>query len=411
MTYFKFVSKIIWYNRLVLLEYIMENNLMIYFDNSATTKVDETVLDTYRKVSEKIWGNPSSLHEMGETSFNLLEQSRKQIASLLDVKPHEIFFTSGGTEGDNWVIKGTAIEKRSFGRHLITTAVEHPAVKNSMEQLAQLGFDITYLPVDKEGRINVEDLKKAIRPDTILVSIMAINNEIGTVQPLLEVAEVLKKYPKIHFHIDAVQGIGKGIQAAIMNDRVDFVTFSGHKFHAPRGVGFIYAREGRRIAPLLTGGGQEKNLRSSTENLPAIAGMAKALRILLDDEGKKVAKQEAIKEKIYNHVVDFDKVVPFSKIQDDFAPHILCFAIKGVRGETIVHAFEAHDIYISTTSACSSKKQQASSTLTAMHIDTTISTSAIRVSLDSMNTIEEAVEFNKVFDQVYQDFSKINKNS
>lgn len=384
---------------------------MIYFDNSATTQVDKTVLETYQKVSNQVWGNPSSLHNMGETAFNLLEQSRKQIADLLNVQPHEIFFTSGGTEGDNWVIKGTAIEKRAYGKHLITTTVEHPAVQNTMAQLEQLGFDVTYLPVDDEGRISIQDLKDAIRPDTILVSIMAVNNEIGTVQPLTEVAEVLKDYPKIHFHVDAVQGIGKGIQSAIMNDRVDFVTFSGHKFHAPRGVGFIYARQGRRIAPLMTGGGQEKNLRSGTENLPAIAAMAKALRLLLTDEKQKVAHQAQVKQAIYDHVTSFDKVVAFSKCDAGFAPHILCFAIKGVRGETIVHAFESHDIYISTTSACSSKKQQASSTLTAMNVDQQISTSAVRVSLDSANTMEEAERFNKVFDQLYQDFSKINQNA
>ncbi|MCF4061048.1 cysteine desulfurase family protein [Pediococcus acidilactici] len=384
---------------------------MIYFDNSATTQVDKTVLETYQKVSNQIWGNPSSLHNMGETAFNLLEQSRKQIADLLNVQPHEIFFTSGGTEGDNWVIKGTAIEKRAYGKHLITTTVEHPAVQNTMAQLEQLGFDVTYLPVDDEGRISIQDLKDAIRPDTILVSIMAVNNEIGTVQPLTEVAEVLKDYPKIHFHVDAVQGIGKGIQSAIMNDRVDFVTFSGHKFHAPRGVGFIYARQGRRIAPLMTGGGQEKNLRSGTENLPAIAAMAKALRLLLTDEKQKVAHQAQVKQAIYDHVTNFDKVVAFSKCDAGFAPHILCFAIKGVRGETIVHAFESHDIYISTTSACSSKKQQASSTLTAMNVDQQISTSAVRVSLDSANTMKEAERFNKVFDQLYQDFSKINQNA
>ncbi|MBW9299991.1 cysteine desulfurase family protein [Pediococcus acidilactici] len=384
---------------------------MIYFDNSATTQVDKTVLETYQKVSNQIWGNPSSLHNMGETAFNLLEQSRKQIADLLNVQPHEIFFTSGGTEGDNWVIKGTAIEKRAYGKHLITTTVEHPAVQNTMAQLEQLGFDVTYLPVDDEGRISIQDLKDAIRPDTILVSIMAVNNEIGTVQPLTEVAEVLKDYPKIHFHVDAVQGIGKGIQSAIMNDRVDFVTFSGHKFHAPRGVGFIYARQGRRIAPLMTGGGQEKNLRSGTENLPAIVAMAKALRLLLTDEKQKAAHQAQVKQAIYDHVTSFDKVVAFSKCDAGFAPHILCFAIKGVRGETIVHAFESHDIYISTTSACSSKKQQASSTLTAMNVDQQISTSAVRVSLDSANTMEEAERFNKVFDQLYQDFSKINQNA
>ncbi|GEN95908.1 cysteine desulfurase family protein [Pediococcus ethanolidurans] len=381
---------------------------MIYFDNSATTKVAPEVLQTYQTVSEKIWGNPSSLHNMGETAFNLLEQSRKQIADLLNVKPHEIFFTSGGTEGDNWVVKGTAIEKRAFGKHLITTAVEHPAITNSMEQLRQLGYDITYLPVDKEGRISVKDLEAAIRPDTILVSIMAVNNEIGTLQPIKEAAEVLKKYPKIHFHIDAVQGIGKGIQSAIFNDRVDFVTFSGHKFHAPRGIGFIYAREGRRIAPLMTGGGQEKNQRSGTENLPAIAGMAKALRLLLQNEPANVKQQQTVKETIFDHVSKFKNVTMFTQRNDGFVPHILCFAIKGVRGETVVHAFERYNIFISTTSACSSKKQVESSTLAAMKTPDDIATSAIRVSLDADNTVAEAQEFNKVFDKLYAEFAKLN---
>ncbi len=329
---------------------------MIYFDNSATTQAAPEVVDTYDKVSQQIWGNPSSLHRFGEAAFNLLEQSRKQIADLLGVHQSEILFTSGGTEGDNWVLKGTAIEKRAFGNHLITTAVEHPAIHNSMEQLKQLGFEVTYLPVDEAGRISIADLKAAIRPTTILVSVMAVNNEIGTIQPLKAVADVLADYPKIHYHIDAVQGIGKGIQDMIMNDRVDFVTFSGHKFHAPRGIGFIYKRQGRKIAPLLTGGGQERNLRSGTENLPAIAAMSKALRLLLTDEAKKVAQQRAVKNRIYQHIKDRDLVTLFSQPTDDFAPHILCFAIKGVRGETIVHAFEEHDIFISTTSACSSKK-------------------------------------------------------
>lgn len=264
------------------------------------------------------------MHNFGETAFHLLEQSRQQIAGLLGVQAHEIFFTSGGTEGDNWVLKGTAIEKRAFGKHLITTAVEHPAIHNSMEQLKELGYEVTYLPVDQEGRINVADLKAAIRPDTILVSTMAVNNEIGTIQPLLGVAELLKQYPKIHFHIDAVQGIGKGIQNMIMNDRVDFVTFSGHKFHATRGVGFIYARNGRKLAPLMNGGGQESNWRSGTENLPAIAGMAKALRLLLTDEDGKVARERAIKQRIYEHIKSFPKVTIFSQPTTGFAPHILC---------------------------------------------------------------------------------------
>lgn len=380
---------------------------MIYFDNSATTQALPEVLTTYKAVSEQFWGNPSSLHNFGESAWHLLEQSRAQIAKLLGVMPSEILFTSGGTEGDNWVLKGTAIEKRTFGKHLITTAVEHPAIKNSMEQLAQLGFDITYLPVDQHGQISIDDLRAAIRPDTILVSVMAVNNEIGTIQPLTKVAEVLKDYPKIHFHIDAVQGIGKGIQSMIFNGRVDFVTFSGHKFHAPRGIGFIYAKQGRKIAPLLTGGGQERNLRSGTENLPAIAAMAKALRILLDKETTSISREQKIKRTILEHIKGFEHVTIFSEDNDQFAPHILCFAIVGVRGETIVHAFEQHDIYISTTSACSSKKHLASSTLTAMNVAENVATSAVRVSLGDQNTLEEAHQFNQVFDQLYTEFKKI----
>ena len=380
---------------------------MIYFDNSATTKVLPEVLDTYNKVSEQIWGNPSSLHNFGEQAFNLLEQSRKQIAGLLNVHPDEIYFTSGGTEGDNWVIKGTAIEKREFGKHLITTSVEHAAVRNSFEQLKQLGYEVTYLPVDNEGRISIADLKAAIRPDTTLVSIMAVNNEIGTIQPIQEAAELLKNYPKIHFHVDAVQGLGKGIQDQIFNDRTDFAAFSGHKFHAPRGTGFIYGRRGRRIAPLMNGGGQEKYQRSGTENLPGIAAMAKAIRLVLEKEPSAVETERQIKQLIMDHISKFDKVTIFSKNDDTFAPHILCFAIKGVRGETIVHAFEKQGIYISTTSACSSKDHAESGTLNAMQVPDDIATSAVRISLGDHNTLDEAKQFVKVFDTLYEEFDKL----
>lgn len=381
---------------------------MIYFDNSATTKIAPGALQTYQAVSEQFFGNPSSLHVIGEKAFHILEQSRQQIADLLGVDHDEIFFTSGGTEGDNWVLKGTAIEKRAFGKHLITTSVEHPAIIKSMQQLEKLGFDVTYLPVDQFGRIDPADLKAALRPDTILVSIMAINNEIGTCQPLEAIADILKDYPNIHFHVDAVQGIGKGIQEAIFNERVDFVTLSGHKFHGPRGTGILYKKRGRHLAPLLTGGGQEHDLRSGTENVPAIAAMAKALRLLLTDETEKVHRQAAIRERLFNHISQSDKTVMFSQLTPDFAPHILCFAIKGVRGETTVHAFEEHEIYISTTSACSSKKGTESSTLKVMHVNEKIATSAIRVSLDEYNTLEEADAFIKAFDQINERFKKIN---
>ncbi|WP_125766017.1 cysteine desulfurase family protein [Levilactobacillus mulengensis] len=380
---------------------------MIYFDNSATTKAAPEVVDTYAKVSQNYWGNPSSLHKFGEQAFNLLEQSRQQIADLVGTKLSEILFTSGGTEGDNWAIKGTAMAKKEFGNHLITTEVEHPAVHNSMEQLKQEGFEVTYLPVDENGRVSAADLRAAIKPTTILVSTMAVNNEIGAIQPLDEIADVLRDFPRIHWHIDAVQGIGKGLADKIFNDRVDFVTFSGHKFHAPRGIGFMYKRQGRTITPLMAGGGQERNLRSGTENLPAIAAMAKALRLLLADESAKVKRQREIRLAILHHVESFPNVTIFSKDLPVFAPHILCFAIAGVRGETIVHAFEEHDIYISTTSACSSKKHVESSTLQAMKVDDGIATSAVRISLDEHNTMAEAEKFNQVFDELYTQFAKL----
>lgn len=380
---------------------------MIYFDNSATTQAWPEALETYNKVSQNIWGNPSSLHKFGNKSFQLLEQSRKQIAGLLKVKSDEIYFTSSGTEGDNWIIKGTAIEKRNYGKHLITSQIEHPAVMNSMKQLSNLGFEVTYLPVDENGRVDPSDLKQAIRSDTILVSIMAVNNEIGSIQPIQQIAEILDDYPKIHFHVDAVQGVAKDIWPQIFNPRVDFATFSGHKFHAPRGTGFIYAKRGRKLAPLLNGGGQEKNQRSGTENVPAIAAMAKSLRMSIDQEKHTSKVEQAIKEKIYDHVSKFDKIEVFSKSNSQFAPHILCFAIKGVRGETVVHAFEEHDIYISTTSACSSKDKRASGTLRAMRVADDIATSAIRISLGEENTLEEAEKFLNVFDLLYQDFDKL----
>lgn len=380
---------------------------MIYFDNSATTKINSEVLDTYNTVSKKIWGNPSSLHNMGEVSWNLLQQSRQQIAKLLGVQPGEIIFTSGGSEGDNWVIKGTALAKRQFGKHIITSSVEHAAVRNAMHQLEDLGFEVTYLPVDAEGRINPEDVKAAIRPDTILVSIMAVNNEIGTIQPIREVGAILKDYPRIHFMVDAVQAIGKGIDYIVFSDRVDFATFSGHKFHAPRGIGFVYKKNGRQLAPLIDGGGQEQGLRGGTENTPGDAALAKSIRLLKEKESTVVNTERQIKQRIIDHIKAFPHVKVFSKDNDGFASHILCFAIVGVRGETVVHAFEDRNIYISTTSACSSKKDTETSTLSAMNVPQNIAECAVRVSLGDQNTLEEADIFNDTFDELYDGFKKI----
>ncbi|MER2131100.1 MAG: cysteine desulfurase family protein [Carnobacterium inhibens] len=378
---------------------------MIYFDNSATTSIDKSVLQTFEKVSQSISGNPSSLHQLGDYADGLLQQSRKQIADLLHVMPEEIYFTSGGTEGDNWAIKGTAIEKRQFGKHIITTAVEHPAVKESVEQLKMLGFDVTILPVDHSGKISVSDLKEALRPDTILISVMAVNNEVGSIQPLTEIEEVLKDYPTVHFHVDAVQAIGKIPFSLGNSSRIDLATFSAHKFHGPKGIGFMYIKKGKKIAPLLSGGGQESGKRSGTENVAGVAAMAKALRLVLEKEKEKQKNQKEIKNYLMEQLEGYKKVSVFS--QKEGAPHILCFALKGIRGEVMVHAFEKKDIYISTTSACSSRKGTTSSTLVAMNVPEKIATSAIRVSLTDTNTLEEAKVFMKEFDFLYQQFKDI----
>lgn len=380
---------------------------MIYFDNSATTPVWPEVLATFDQVTKQIWGNPSSLHKLGDPAWNLLEQSRRQIAQLLGVLPSEIIFTSGGSEGDNWVIKGTALAKRQFGKHIITSSVEHAAVRNAMAQLEELGFEVTYLPVDQTGRVKPADVQAALRSDTILVSIMAVNNEIGTIQPIKEIGEILQAYPRVHFMVDAVQALGKGLDDVVFSDRVDFATFSAHKFHALRGTGFVYAKQGRQLAPLINGGGQERGQRSGTENVAGFAAMARAIRLVKEKEAQSVKQEQAVRAAIFKHLQQFDHVHLFSDLTPQFASHVLCFAIEGVRGETVVHAFEDHDIYISTTSACSSKKQAEASTLAAMKVPTRLAESAVRISLGDQNTLADAVAFNQAFDQVYAGFQKI----
>jgi cysteine desulfurase len=381
---------------------------MIYFDNSATTPIYPQALDTYIKTSQRIIGNPSSLHDLGTQAGRLLEQARKQIAELMQVKTNEIFFTSSGTEGDNWVLKGTALEKKKFGRHIIISGVEHPAVAETAAQLAENGFDLSIAPVDDNGRVQVDELNKLIRKDTILVSIMAVNNEVGTIQPIQEISHCLAAYPTIHFHVDAVQAIGKVPKEQWLTDRVDFATFSAHKFHGPRGVGFIYWKHGRKLAPLLNGGGQENNQRSGTENVAGIVSMAKALRLYMDKKQEKPEHTAIIRRYLIEALQEYKNVTVFSKATADFAPHILCFALKGVRGEVLVHALEEKQIYTSTTSACSSRKKMASSTLHAMKVPDSLATSAIRVSLDESNTIAEAEQFMVIFNQLYKKFAVLN---
>lgn len=380
---------------------------MIYLDNSATTQVEPSVLATYQKVSEQYYGNPSSLHQLGDITSKLLQQARAQIAQELGVQPSEIYFTSGGTEGDNWAIKGTALEKERFGKHLITSSVEHPAVHETMKQLERQGWEVTFLPANEAGVISVDDLKEALREDTVLVSIMAVNNEVGSMQPIEEIGEVLKDYPTIHFHVDAVQSLGLTDLKLGKDSRVDMAVYSGHKFKAPRGIGFMYLKDGRQLAPLLTGGGQERDMRSGTENLPAIAAMARAVRLTFENKQEKQQHLRKMQNKLRAHLEQKEKVRIFTP--EKHAPHILCFGIEGIRGEVTVHALEEHDIFISTTSACSSRAMDVdSSTLRAMGVPKHIAETANRVSFSAENTEAEVEQFIQAFDEVLEKFEVIN---
>jgi len=379
---------------------------MIYFDNSATTKPYPEALATYTEVATRIWGNPSSLHNLGSQATRILEASRKQIAELIGKKAEEIYFTSGGTEGDNWVLKGVAFEKAPYGKHIIVSDIEHPAIKESTAWLKTQGFEVDYAPVDARGFVKVDALASLLRPDTTLVSVMAVNNEIGSIQPIHEIAALLEDRPTISFHVDAVQALAKVATEVYLPERVDFAIFSSHKFHGLRGVGFVYIKEGKKITPLLTGGGQEKEMRSTTENVAGIAATAKALRLAMENQEVFASKTQQMKEVIRKELANYPDVTVFSG-EDHFAPHILTFGIKGVRGEVVVHAFEEFDIYISTTSACSSKAGKPAGTLIAMGVDKSIAQTAVRLSLDTENDMSQVEQFLTKFKLIYEQTRKV----
>ena len=379
---------------------------MIYFDNSATTKPYPEALATYTEVATRIWGNPSSLHNLGSQATRILEASRKQIAELIGKKADEIYFTSGGTEGDNWILKGVAFEKAPYGKHIIVSDIEHPAIKESAAWLKTQGFEVDYAPVDARGFVKVDALANLLRPDTTLVSVMAVNNEIGSIQPIHEIAALLEDRPTISFHVDAVQALAKVATEVYLPERVDFATFSSHKFHGLRGVGLVYIKEGKKIAPLLTGGGQEKEMRSTTENVAGIAATAKALRLAMENQEVFASKTQQMKEVIRKELANYPDVIIFSG-EDHFAPHILTFGIKGVRGEVVVHAFEEFDIYISTTSACSSKAGKPAGTLIAMGVDKSVAQTAVRLSLDIENDMSQVEQFLTKFKLIYEQTRKV----
>jgi cysteine desulfurase len=360
---------------------------VIYFDNSATTKPFPEVIHSFTKVSTDFFGNPSSLHNFGGKAEQLLRQARSQVAQLLLVKPNEILFTSGGTEGNNLAIKGASAANKNKGRHLITSNIEHASVLETFKALEDDGFEVTIIEAGKEGRVNARDIEKAIREDTILVSVMHVNNEVGTIQPIEEIGKMLTDYPDILFHVDDVQGIGK-VSLGLKSAHIDLCTMSSHKFHGLKGTGLLFIREGVKINPLFNGGGQESKLRCGTENVAGIVSSAKALRMILDQFHHERNHLQAISNELKNGLAKISGIVLNTPDQES-APHIINFSVPPIKAEVLVHALEEKEIYVSTTSACSSKQKKVSNTLTAMGIPSARANSAIRLSLSYSNSMEE----------------------
>lgn len=367
----------------------MNGTKEIYLDNSATTRCFPEVAQLMAKIMCEDYGNPSSMHLKGVAAEKYIREAKETIAKNLKVSEKEIFFTSGGTESDNLAIIGTAMANRRRGNHLITTMIEHPAVLQTMQYLESLGFKVTYLPVDEYGLIHLEDLERAITKETILVSIMHTNNEIGALEPVFEAGVVIKrKNPNTLFHVDAVQGYGKfKILPKKMN--VDLLSVSGHKIHGPKGIGFLYVGEKVKIQPIVFGGGQQKGMRSGTENVPAIAGLAKAIEVIYASLDEDVAKMYQMKSYFISLVSKIDGIRINGKTGTDSAPHVVSVSVRGIRSEVLLHSLEERGIYVSAGSACASNKPQTSATLKAIGVEKELLDSTIRFSFSVFTTKEE----------------------
>ena len=361
----------------------------VYLDNSATTRCLPSVATLMTKIMCEDYGNPSSMHRKGMEAEKYIKWSKEIIARNLKVQEKEILFTSGGTESDNIALIGGAMANARAGRHIITTRIEHPAVLQTCAYLEEQGFEVTYLPVDKNGVIRLADLEKAITRNTIIVSIMHVNNEIGSIQPIAEAGKLIKRInPNTLFHVDAVQGFGKfKIYPKRMN--IDMLSVSAHKIHGPKGVGFLYINEKAKVRPIIFGGGQQKGMRSGTENVPAIAGMAQAVDEIYTDMEQKVAQLYEIKERFINGVrkIDGTKINGLTGLES--APHVVSVSIQGIRSEVMLHALEDRGIYVSAGSACASNKPQVSATLKAIGVEKQYLDSTLRFSFSSFTTVEE----------------------
>lgn len=361
----------------------------IYLDNSATTRPYDDVIDIMMKVYREDYGNPSSKHYKGVDSEKYVKEAREIIAKSLKASAREILFTSGGTESDNTALIGCAMAGKRRGNHIITTKIEHPAILETTEYLKKQGFDITYLNVDKQGVVDLEQLKNSLTHETIIVSVMHTNNEIGSVQPLEEIGKIIKAFDKdILFHVDAVQGYGK-FNIVPKKANIDLMSVSGHKIHGPKGIGFLYIKEGTKILPYIMGGGQQGGMRSGTENVPAIAGMAQAVKNIYENLEEDRQRMYELRDQVIDGVSSIEGVQINGMPERQGAPHIISISVKNVRAEVLLHSLEEKNIYVSSGSACASNKNTVSDTLRAIGLDKEYLDSTIRVSLSVFNTKED----------------------
>lgn len=377
---------------------------MIYLDNSATTKPDTSVLASFAQVNERYYGNPSSIHELGGTVEKLQTKARMQAADLLKVAPEEVIFTAGGTEANNLAIKGIALEHQHRGKHIITTEIEHAAVYDTCKSLEKLGFTITIIPVDENGIVSPKAIEATITDETILISVMHVNNEIGSIQPIEAIGAIAKQHPKLFFHVDAVQALGK-ITTDLSASGIDLCSFSGHKINGLKGTGMLFKKAGTTLFPLFHGGGQEYNVRSGTENVAGNVAFVRALRLILDKQTKEQAHLEQLATTLRTGLKQMDNIIINSPANS--ANHIMNVSVPGVKPETMIHALYEKGIVISTQSACSSKAKDESRVLAACGFSHDRVISGLRISLGYDNTLAEINEFLTIFNQTVTSLKKI----
>lgn len=367
----------------------------VYLDNAATTPVSENVARIVVDTMTREYGNPSSKHLKGVGAEMLVREARERIAATLHASPDEIFFTSGGTESNNWALIGAAQANRRAGNHIITTSVEHAAVLQPLRFLEEAGFSVTYLPVDAHGRICIADLKAAMREDTILVSVMYVNNEIGTVEPVAEAGAAVREWNRSHhrevlFHVDAIQAYGK-FRIAPAKLGIDLMSVSGHKIHGPKGSGFLYIRKKAKIRPLILGGGQQQGMRSGTDNVPGAAGLGEAAKEAYEGFDQKVEGMRSCRRRLMEGLKEIEGTYLVTEEDESVsAPHIVSCAFQGVRSEVLLHALEEKGVYVSSGSACSSnRKSPVSSVIQEIHLKKELRESVIRFSFSDRTTTEE----------------------